>query len=173
LENAILKALAKSPEDRYAHMRDMVADLELAQEAILAMQQRKPLQSDQTMHHATMQIDLVQSFLSGPRFVVVATGATLPIPHKDEVLIGRADPRGNVIPDIDLSMYGGGSAGVSRQHARLMCQDDKWTIEDLRSTNGTYVNNQPVPSSQPTPLKDGDSVRCGQLVLTFYSGESQ
>ncbi|MEJ2559658.1 MAG: FHA domain-containing protein, partial [Anaerolineae bacterium] len=65
------------------------------------------------------------------------------------------------------------SAGVSRQHARLMCQDDKWTIEDLRSTNGTYVNNQPVPSSQPAPLKDGDSVRCGQLVLTFYSGESQ
>jgi serine/threonine protein kinase len=173
LENAILKALAKSPEDRYAHMRDMVADLELAQEAILAMQQRKLLQSDQTMHHATMQIDLVQSFLSGPRFVVVATGATLPIPHKDEVLIGRADPRGNVIPDIDLSMYGGGSAGVSRQHARLMCQDDNWTIEDLRSTNGTYVNNQSVPSSQPTPLKDGDSVRCGQLVLTFYSGESQ
>lgn len=172
VDNAILRALAKSPDDRYAHMNDMLADLELARSAALAAQHPEPLHRDDTMHYATLQIDPIQALLSGPRFVMVTTGATLPIPPKDEVLVGRAAPRGSVVPDIDLSMYGGSSAGVSRQHACLRRKDDGWIIEDLGSTNGTYVNDKPVPSSRPAPLKDGDSVRCGQLVFTFYSGES-
>jgi len=76
------------------------------------------------------------------------------------------------VPDIDLSLYGGGSAGVSRQHARLLRADDGWAIEDLRSTNGTFVNDQRVPPAQPTPLRNGDSVRCGQLLLTFRTDEA-
>ncbi len=170
VESTILKALAKSPDDRYAQMNDMVADLEFALATTLAARRPAGAQADVSLPPATMQINSVQSLLTGPRFIVVGTGALLPIPPKDEVVIGRADPRG-VAPDIDLSMYGGSSAGVSRQHARLLRKEDSWFIEDLRSTNGTYVNNQPVPPSQSTLLDDGDSVRCGQLVLTFHAGE--
>jgi pSer/pThr/pTyr-binding forkhead associated (FHA) protein len=115
-----------------------------------------------------MQIDMSQSFLTGPRFVIAGTGALLSIPPKDEVLIGRADPC-----DIDLSTYGGSTAGVSRQHARLLRKDDGWAIEDLRSTNGTYVNDQRLTPHQPIPLNDGDNVQCGKLAMTFHAGESQ
>jgi len=173
VETTILKALAKSPDDRYSHMKEMVADLETAWALALTARQPASPAADETIHYTTMQIESIQDYLSGPRFTVVGTGALLPIPPKDKVLIGRADPRGHITPDIDLSMYGGGTAGVSRQHARLLRQDDIWLIEDLHSTNGTYVNEQLLPPAHPTPLKDGDSVRCGQLILTFHTGETK
>lgn len=172
VESVIIKALAKSPDERYLRMQDMVTSLESARDAVTVPGRFTPPRVDETLHHATVQIDLIQSSLRGPRFVVVATGSLLLIPIQDEVLIGRADPRGNVVPDIDLSMYGGGSAGVSRQHARLLHSADGWAIEDLRSTNGTYVNDQPVSPTQPAPLNNGDSVRCGQLLLTFHVDET-
>lgn len=169
VEKVILKALAKSPDERYLHMSDMVNSLEAAWDTVHVPTRGTPLQPDETLHQATVQIDSIQSFLKGPRFVVAATGSLLVIPQKDQVSIGRADPRSNVNPDIDLAVYGGGSAGVSRQHARLVRQDDGWIIEDLSSTNGTFVNDQPVLPSRPTPLKDGDKVRCGQLLLIFHA----
>lgn len=172
VEDIILKALAKSPDERYTDMQDMVASLEAAWNTFRTPDHRASAPADDTLHHATVQIDSVQSFLAGPRFVVAATGSLLLVPQKDEVLIGRADPRGKVVPDIDLSMYGGGSAGVSRQHARLLHKNEGWTIEDLNSTNGTFVNDQPLSPSHPTPLNDGDRVRCGQLVLAFHTDEA-
>jgi pSer/pThr/pTyr-binding forkhead associated (FHA) protein len=154
-------------------MQNMVASLEAAQDMLqIPVSPTSPEYTDDTIHHATVQIDSVQSSLKGPRFVVVATGSLLVLPQKDAVLIGRADPRGKVVPDIDLSSYGGGTAGVSRQHARLLRKEDNWMIEDLHSTNGTFVNEERVPPSQPTWLNSGDSVRCGQLVLAFHVDEA-
>lgn len=169
VEQVILKALAKAPEERYARMQDMLASLEAAWDTVHVPTHPAPVYADETLHQATLQIDAIQSYLEGPRFVVAATGSLLVIPPKAQVSIGRADPRSNVSPDIDLAMYGGGSAGVSRQHARLLRKGDDWLIDDLGSTNGTYVNDQPVLPSQPRPLKDGDKVRCGQLLLIFHA----
>jgi serine/threonine-protein kinase len=172
VSNVISKALAKSPDERYLQMRDMLANLETVWDLVQPPSHLAVPGVDETIHHATVQIDSIQSVLKGPRFVVVATGSLLLVPNQDQVLIGRADPRSSVIPDIDLSMYGGGSAGVSRQHARMVREANGWSIEDLSSTNGTYVNDEAVPPSQPAPLKDGDTVRCGQLVLTFHTDEA-
>lgn len=172
LEDIILKALAKTPAERYPDMQTMITSLETTWEMLqMPAHLASPLAND-TIHHATLQIDSVQSYLKGPRFVVAATGSLLIIPQKDDVLIGRADPRGKVVPDIDLATYGGGTAGVSRQHARLLRKGDDWMIEDLHSTNGTFVNDKHIPPSEPTPLNDGDSVRCGQLMLTFHTDEA-
>jgi serine/threonine protein kinase len=172
LENIILKSMSKSPDERYPSMKDMLTNLEVVRNAYRYPSHLVPPETDETMHSATVQIDAVQSLLKGPHFVVVATGSTLHIPLKEEVLIGRTDPRSKTVPDIDLSLYGGASAGISRQHARLLRKDDNWIIEDLNSTNGTYVNDGVVSSATPVALTEGDRVRCGHLVLTFHTHEA-
>ena len=172
VEDIILKALAKAPAERYPDMQHMVVSLEAAWKTFQIPVHLASPPAEDTIHQATVQIDSVQSFLKGPRFVVAATGSPLLIPQQDEVLIGRADPRGKVVPDINLSAYGGGTAGVSRQHARLLRTGAGWMIDDLHSTNGTFVNGKRVTPSQPAPLNDGDRVRCGQLVLNFHTDEA-
>jgi predicted component of type VI protein secretion system len=54
-------------------------------------------------------------------------------------------------------------AQVSRRHARIAVQGGAVVVEDLGSTNGTYVNEQPI--SAPRPLNPGDKVRVGLTVL--------
>ncbi len=52
---------------------------------------------------------------------------------------------------------------VSQVHARVFAQDDHFQIEDLGSTNGTLHNGEVVQA--PQPLKAGDTVQVGNLVL--------
>jgi hypothetical protein len=52
---------------------------------------------------------------------------------------------------------------LSQQHARLEMRDDTWVIEDLRSTNGTFVNGIEVRDA--TILEDGDILRFGRVEL--------
>jgi predicted component of type VI protein secretion system len=52
---------------------------------------------------------------------------------------------------------------VSRRHARIALQGGVVVVEDLGSTNGTYVNDQPI--SSPRALNPGDKVRIGLTVL--------
>jgi len=54
---------------------------------------------------------------------------------------------------------------VSGHHARVIWDNGHYVIEDLTSTNGTYLNNQRI---QRSALKDGDSVLIGKHVLTFH-----
>ncbi len=56
---------------------------------------------------------------------------------------------------------------VSRQHARLFQIDEMWMVEDLDSTNGTYVNDLPVKRS---PLSNGDFLKIGSVIFKFLSG---
>jgi len=45
---------------------------------------------------------------------------------------------------------------VSRRHARIMCDGGRWTIEDLRSKNGTWVNGKRLEEGKPCPVGRGD-----------------
>src|SRR5436190_19235078 len=56
---------------------------------------------------------------------------------------------------------------VSRRHARLVRTDEDWWVEDLGSTNGTFVNDDPVDKRK---LEDGDIVRFGEAVVKFLTG---
>lgn len=104
------------------------------------------------------------------RLIVQGTNAVLLIPPgKSEILIGREDPVSNVFPDIDLTPYGGDEGGVSRRHARIFAQGNQIFVEDLNSTNYTYVNQQKLTPGQPHPLKNGDEVRLGKVRLTYMA----
>jgi hypothetical protein len=66
------------------------------------------------------------------------------------VLIGRASRSRNITPDIDLSS----DDGISRRHAQLTTDGTRWWIEDLGSSNGTYVGGN-VGALPTTPLPPG------------------
>src|SRR4029077_4474912 len=57
---------------------------------------------------------------------------------------------------------------MSRRHARLFMTDGQHHIAALGRTNGTFVNEHEL--TQPTPLRNGDLVRCGGAVFKFIDG---
>lgn len=79
---------------------------------------------------------------------------------KSETTLGRDATCDLVIPDH--------CKGTSRRHARLMCQGGSWTISDLGSVNGTFVNDVRVSSA--SPLKDHDVISLGPMTMRFHLG---
>jgi pSer/pThr/pTyr-binding forkhead associated (FHA) protein len=93
---------------------------------------------------------------SAPRQLVVTAGApagTIINLTDSQITIGRADDATIVLTD-DYA---------STRHARLFPQDGQWLVEDLGSTNGTYLDRQKV--TQPTPVPVGVPIRIGKTVL--------
>jgi pSer/pThr/pTyr-binding forkhead associated (FHA) protein len=86
-------------------------------------------------------------------------GATFPL-EGDQLTIGRDSSNGVAIND----------AEVSRKHARLTFQGGKFVIEDLGSTNGTFVNGQRLTG--PHVLKGGDVVSLGEQIVLMYDAMS-
>jgi len=61
--------------------------------------------------------------------------------------------------------------GISGHHARVYWENEHYVVEDLNSTNGTYLNSQPVRKAE---LKDGDVIAVGKHNLEFKAkGEEQ
>ncbi|MBN1536033.1 MAG: FHA domain-containing protein [Anaerolineales bacterium] len=58
---------------------------------------------------------------------------------------------------------------VSTEHARLIYQQGQWWVEDLRSTNGTFLNQLPVHEAMV--VTSGDELQCGQVIIEILIGE--
>jgi pSer/pThr/pTyr-binding forkhead associated (FHA) protein len=85
-------------------------------------------------------------------------GKTFPL-EKQEILLGR-----DLANDISIS-----DPEVSRRHARFLMQEDNVIIEDLGSTNGTFLNGQRIAS--PQQLRAGDVITLGEnIVMVFDKG---
>jgi pSer/pThr/pTyr-binding forkhead associated (FHA) protein len=79
---------------------------------------------------------------------------------------GRQIPLDSVVDvgrEPSLPLHLDADTQVSRRHARISAQGGQVVVEDLGSTNGTYVNDQPI--SSPRALTPGDKVRIGLTVL--------
>ncbi len=79
----------------------------------------------------------------------------------DEFLIGREESCDLVLSDTE----------VSRKHARIFKFKNKFFIEDLDSTNGTFLNGRDI--TKPQALSDGDLVTIGEKNVFEYSFEEQ
>ena len=99
--------------------------------------------------------------------LAASNGSKLEIPAKDEVVIGREDPISEVFPDLDPTDFGGADGGVSRKHAVIHRSGGDYTVEDMGSTNGTYVNRKKVLPNTPQAIKPGDELRFGKLAFSF------
>ncbi len=75
---------------------------------------------------------------------------------KNEITIGR-----DISNDIVVS-----DAEVSRKHVRLIVQAGQYILEDLGSTNGTFVNEQRI--SGPRILSEGDTIQLGEHVVFVF-----
>ncbi|HVF05996.1 MAG TPA: FHA domain-containing protein [Frankiaceae bacterium] len=91
-----------------------------------------------------------------PRHLVISAGSlagqTMEL-SEQPVTIGRAPDSTLVLTDDYASTH----------HARLVPRDGQWLIEDLGSTNGTYLEKAKV--TRPTPVPPGAKVRIGKTVL--------
>ncbi len=93
-------------------------------------------------------------------------GGRIELPLTKEVVIGRLDASHAVFPDVDMTNEQGAEKGVSRRHARISRREDQVFLEDLNSLNGTFLNATRLVPELPYPLKGGDQIQLGKLVLT-------
>jgi serine/threonine protein kinase len=79
--------------------------------------------------------------------------------------IGRRDPKQSHYPELDLAEHDRGIA--SRHHATIQRSDDFFTLTDLGSTNGTYVNGTRIAAFTPQRLHPGDTIKIGEVEIEF------
>ncbi|HEU4710450.1 MAG TPA: FHA domain-containing protein [Pyrinomonadaceae bacterium] len=85
-----------------------------------------------------------------------------------EAQIGRWDADGGIFPDVDLDTDDP-EAKVSRRHARITLSNGQYFLEDLGSTNGTFINRgKRLPPGQRQALCDGDEIIVGKTFLRFF-----
>ncbi len=94
------------------------------------------------------------------------------------VLVGRPSASRNIHPAVDC----GADSGVSRRHCQLNTDGQRWWVEDLQSSNGTYVSRAgeplptvPIPPGQRREVEDGDRLYLGAwtriVIRTALPGE--
>lgn len=84
-------------------------------------------------------------------------GGIFPLKANKQVVIGRSS-------DLDMVLV---EDMVSRKHAKITCQDGKVLIEDLGSTNGTFVNGEKI--ARASRLKEGDRILIGTSILKLVA----
>ncbi len=75
--------------------------------------------------------------------------------HPGETVVGRN-------PDCNISLD---FSGISRKHFTIKLQDDSAVVEDLGSSNGTYLNNQKIEGS--VTLKRADIIKIGAIAMKY------
>src|SRR3954464_11217595 len=86
-------------------------------------------------------------------------GGEFPIVNDKPIIVGRSS-------DLDMVLV---EDMVSRKHARIAMQQDQIWIEDLGSTNGTFVNGEKIKRAR---LKEGDRVLIGTSILKVIAGDA-
>jgi pSer/pThr/pTyr-binding forkhead associated (FHA) protein len=76
-----------------------------------------------------------------------------------EIILGRD-------PTCDIPLM---SETVSARHARFSFHHAQWWLEDLKSTNGTFLNEEAVITS--VVIKTGDQIRCGDIYIKIVEAK--
>lgn len=122
---------------------------------VVAENQVTPAASDPASSTQVIPAQGVAASVSRSRLLLTTSSGTHVIPLDSTLLsIGRGLNNDIILED----------ARVSRNHAQLRYRSRRFWVTDLNSTNGTFVNGEPVAERA---LRDGDIVSLGGLELTF------
>lgn len=129
----------------------------LAQQGVQAAEYVQPIMTAQLYVENTSELET-------PTFTL----------EKDDNLVGRRDPVSNIFPEIDLSKFDP-QTKISRRHARIWREGDRFLVEDMGSSNGTMV--MPVVGDsfrlvphKPHALTNGEKLKMGDTTLHFVVG---
>jgi hypothetical protein len=89
--------------------------------------------------------------------------------NENPFTIGRRSISRNIFPHLDLT-YSDPNAYISRRHAQILADGRGYSIEDLGSENGTFVNDMRLAPNRPHLLRNGDIVQIGKLQMQFSQG---
>lgn len=118
-------------------------------ESVAAMAQRQPAEGGRT-----------QLQQQTGRLLHTQTNTVIELPQNLTVIhLGK--PNDRVPPDVDVSGFPN-SEIVSRMHADIRIEGDAYYIEDVGSSNGTYINNLPLPIGNRHRLRAGDRIGLGK-----------
>ena len=94
---------------------------------------------------------------------LLESGILIPLEDRDEFTFGRVSVGQPVMPDVDLTAYKAYECGVSRLHAVVRLRDEKLTLTDLGSANGSYVNGARLVPNSEQRISSGDLIALGKL----------
>lgn len=90
------------------------------------------------------------------------------LPPDRPTLVGRS---GKKTPSLDVDLWP--DEGVSRRHALIWYDGAEWHIEDLRSTNGTFLGGSNIRGQRALPLALGTTIRFGRTILRLTALEPE
>jgi pSer/pThr/pTyr-binding forkhead associated (FHA) protein len=98
---------------------------------------------------------------------ISATERVVRLPDNGPVVIGRFEHGFTDPPDVDLAFADGEFPSVSRRHAQVTAINQRHRIEDLGTSNGTYVNGRQLPLGDKLVLSPGDRILLGMCRLSY------
>ncbi|WP_462417474.1 FHA domain-containing protein [Kytococcus sp. Marseille-QA3725] len=104
------------------------------------------------------ELRLIEALRPGTALLLVPSGPSAGARYlldQENTTVGRAAEQDILLDDVT----------VSRHHARFVAVGGGFQVVDSRSTNGTYLNGEPVEAAE---LAEGDVVQIGKFRLTFH-----
>lgn len=95
----------------------------------------------------------------------IETGKTYELHPDRDTLIGRGDSERGIEPQVLLDDAAALEDGVSRVHAKIICEGNQYYLIDLDSTNSTYLNKRKLQPQTHNKLNDGDEIQMGRYLM--------
>jgi CRP-like cAMP-binding protein len=102
-----------------------------------------------------------------PILLHAESGKRFQLPATEVVLVGRRDPITGVQPEVDLTGVDP-KRSCSRQHGKILRDGERYlVVEDIGTTNGTFLNGKKLATGVPEEVTADDELRFGLVTLTF------
>jgi pSer/pThr/pTyr-binding forkhead associated (FHA) protein len=90
------------------------------------------------------------------------------VPINEQLYLGRFHENDPFIHRLDLTDHQGFTKGVSRVHAQIRHAENGWWIEDLGSSNGTWLNRERLAPNEPTRLEIRNTIQLANLRFHLF-----